>query len=141
MYQNHLEGIEMSTQWLYNIFYIRLGGNRIKFCRRILVIPIWKHERLYKIQKKCFVFSHASLLNFFFLICLKILCRTAGRVIDTISRMEPSRFFNISSEKTSNESDFLLACHCISITIALRVNFKVLSGIKFCGYRVHLKKF
>lgn len=77
---------------------------------------------------------------FFFLICLKILCRTAGRVIDTISRMEPSRFFNISSEKTSNESDFLLACHCISITIALRVNFKVFSGIKFCGYRVHLKK-
>lgn len=42
LYQNHLEGIEMSTQWLYNIFYIRLGGNRIKFCRRILVIPIWK---------------------------------------------------------------------------------------------------
>lgn len=50
--------------------------------------------------KKNVLFFHMRLCWFFlFLICLKILCRTAGRVIDTISRMEPSRFFNISSEK------------------------------------------
>lgn len=52
-----------------------------------------------KYKKKMFCFFICVFVDFVFLICFKILCRTAGRVIDTISRMEPSRFFNISSEK------------------------------------------